>query len=157
MRLDGILIDATDDKGGAEFLREGADALEFLFAVFEVDGVDDALTLAIGEREFDGARIGGIDHNGRFDFADELFVEEGDVVELIAIARLEADIDDVGAVADLAAGNFGSLFPFFFRDEVFEEAGADDVGAFADDERAGGIFGFDDIDAGEIRAMGGRF
>ena len=66
-----VLVDGADDQRGAVSAGQGADALEFLLAVFEVDGVDDAFALALGERQLDGARIGGVDHDRRFDLADQ--------------------------------------------------------------------------------------
>ncbi len=69
--------------------------------------------------------------------------------------RLQADVDDVGAVADLPAGDFGGLFPFLGGDQVLEEARADDVGALADDEGAVGVFRLDQFDAGIVGAVGG--
>ena len=67
--LNGVFVDASDDYRGAVGAGERADAFEFFFAIFEIDGIDDAFALAIGERELDGARIGGIDHDRGFDFA----------------------------------------------------------------------------------------
>ena len=110
-----------DHQRRAIALRERADALELLFAVLEVDGVDDALALAVGERQLDGLRIGGVDHHRRFDLADELFVERRDVLHLVAIGGLQADVDDVRAVADLPAGDLGRLFPLLFGDQVLEQ------------------------------------
>ena len=54
LRLHRILVNAADDERRAVGARQRADALEFFLAVFEVDRIDDALALAIGERELDG-------------------------------------------------------------------------------------------------------
>ena len=75
-----IFIDAADHERRAVGFGERADALEFFFAVFEIDGVDDALALAVGERQLDRFGVGGIDHDRRFDLADQLFVERRNVV-----------------------------------------------------------------------------
>ncbi len=53
LRLLRVFVDAADDKRCAVGTGQRADALELLLAVFEVDRIDDALALAIGEREFD--------------------------------------------------------------------------------------------------------
>ena len=55
LRLQLVFVDAAHDQRRAVSPRDGTDALEFLLAVFQVDGVDDALALAIGQRQFDGA------------------------------------------------------------------------------------------------------
>ena len=56
LRLHRVFVDAADDQRRAVGARQRAHALEFLLAVFEVDRIDDAFALAIGERELDGAR-----------------------------------------------------------------------------------------------------
>ena len=99
-----------------------ADALELLFAVFQVDGVDDALALAIGERQLDGLGIGGVDHDRRLaDLADQLLVEQRDVVHFVAVGALQADVDDVRAVLHLPARDLDGLFPFLRGDQVLEQ------------------------------------
>ena len=60
------------------------------------------------------------------------------------------------AVADLAAGDVCRLLPLLFSDQVLEETRSDYVGSLAYDERAGGVVGFDQIDAGVVGAMRGR-
>src|SRR6185437_3891855 len=153
LRLELVFVNAADDERGAIGARERADALEFFLAVLEIDGVDDALALAIGEGEFDGAGVRGVDHERGFNFAYELFVEGRHVLEFVALGALEADVNDMRAAFHLAAGDFGGFLPLVGGDEIFEQARADYVGAFADDERAGAVFGFDDLDAGIYGAM----
>ncbi len=109
----GVFVDAADDDRSAVGARERADAFEFFFAIFEIDGIDDAFALAIGERELDGARIGGIDHDRRFDFADELIVKRRDVGHFVAVGALQADVHDVRAAFHLAPRDFGGFFPKF--------------------------------------------
>src|SRR6185437_9265760 len=153
LRLELVFVNAAYDERGAIGARERADALEFFLAVLEIDGVDDALALAIGEGEFDGAGVRGVDHERGFNFAYELFVEGRHVLEFVALGALEADVNDMRAAFHLAAGDFGGFLPLVGGDEIFEQARADYVGAFADDERAGAVFGFDDLDAGIYGAM----
>ncbi len=143
LRLEFVFVDSSADESRAVGFGERRDALEFFLAVFEIDGVDDAFALAVSEGEFHRGGVGGVDHDGGFGFADELFVEDGDVADFVAVGGLKADVDDVRAVADLPAGDLGGLLPFLRGDHVFEEAGADDVGALADDEGAVRILGFD--------------
>ena len=117
LRLQLVFVDAADHQRGAVTPCDRADPLELLFAVFEVDRVDDALALAIGERQLDRRRIGGVDHDRRLDLADQLLVERRDVLHLVAIARLQADVDDVRAVADLPPRDLGRLFPLLLGDQ----------------------------------------
>ena len=116
-------------------------------------GVDDAFALAIGERELDGARIGGVDHHRRFDFADELIVKRRNVFYFVAVGALQANVNDVRAAFHLAAGDFGGFFPLFGGDQTLELARADYVGAFADDQRPRAFFRLDHFDAGIDGAM----
>src|SRR5258707_14679992 len=129
--LELVFINAAAHDGGAEIVSDGNNFLEFFLAIFEVDGVDDGFALAIGEGLLDGAGIGGIDHHRRFYFADQLFVERRNVLFLVALCALQADVDDVRAAAHLAAGDFAGFFPLFFGDEIFEEAEAADDWALA--------------------------
>ena len=154
LRLQLVFVDGAHDEGRAEAFGDGADALEFFLAVLEIDGVDDAFALAPGERELHRFRIGGVDHDGRFDLADELGVEGRDVVDLVAVGALQADVDDVRAVAHLAARDVGGLFPFLGGDEIFEEARADHVGALADEKRTIALLGFHEFDARIVGTMG---
>src|SRR6266481_389127 len=146
--LELVFVDAAAHDGGAEIVGDGDDFLEFFLAVFEVDGIDDGLSLAIGEGLLDGAGVSGVNHHRGFYFADEFFVERRDVFFLVALGALQADVDNMSAAADLATGDFAGFFPLFFGDEIFEEARADDVGALADEQRARAVFGFDSFDAG---------
>ena len=117
-----VLIDAAHHERRAVLARQRADQLEFFLTVFEIDGIDDALALAVSERQLHRLRVGGVDHDGRFDLANQLFVEGRDVGDLVAIARLQADIDDMRAIADLPARDLSRLFPLFGGDHVLEEA-----------------------------------
>ncbi len=148
-----VFVDAAANDGGAEIVGEGDNLLEFFLAVFQVDGIDDGLALAIGKGLHDGGGIGGVDHHRDFYFADQLFVERRNVFFLIALGALQADIDDVSAAANLAAGDFAGFLPLFIGDQVLEEARADDVGALADQQGPGAVFGFDGFDSGIDGAM----
>ena len=148
-----VFVDGPDDQRRAILLRDGTEALELLLAILEVDGIDDALALAVSKRKLDGARIGGVDHDRRLDDADQLFVKKRDIRHLVAVGALQADVDDVRAVLHLAARDLDGLLPFLFRDQILEKPRADDVGALADDQRTVAVFGFDQFDAGVISAM----
>src|SRR5258708_16042504 len=134
--LEFVFVDAAAHDGGAEIVGDGYNVLALFRARFEVDGVGDGFALAIREGLGDGTGVGGIDHHRSFYFADEFFVERRNVLLLVALGALQADVDDVRATTYLAAGNFAGFFPLFFGDEIFEEAGGARVGALAPQQRA---------------------
>src|SRR5215472_16529976 len=151
--LHRVFIDAADDERGAKIAGDGHDLLEFFFAVFEVDGIDDGFALAIGEGLADGDGIGGVDHDRRLDFADQLFVERRNVFFLVALGALQADVDDVRAAFDLAAGDFRGLLPLFLGHQIFEQARADHIGTLTHEQWACAVLGFDGLDTGIDGAM----
>ena len=156
LRLQLVFVDGAHHQRRAVAFGDRADALELLLAVLQVDRVDDALALAVGERQFHRLGVGGVDHDGRFDLADQLLVEGRDVLDLVAIGALQADVDDVRAVAYLAARDLGGLFPFLRGHQILEEARADHVGALAHDQRAIALLGLHQFDAGIVGAMRAR-
>jgi hypothetical protein len=121
LRLQRIFVDAADDHRRAVRPRQRAHTFELLFAVFQVDRVDDAFTLAVGERKLNSARIGGVDHDRRFDFANQVLVERRNVVQLFAIRALKADVHDMRTALHLTASDFGGFFPLFGGDEILEQ------------------------------------
>src|SRR5579863_748038 len=152
LRLNRILVNAAHDDGSAVRARKRADALEFLLAIFQIDRVDDALSLAIGERELNGARVRGINHYRDFDLAYEIAVEVRDIIYLIAVRALQANVHDVRAALHLAPRDFGGFLPLFLCHEVLERPRADHVRALSHHERARALFGFDHFDPGVDRA-----
>ncbi len=159
--LRGILVNATHNDGRAIGASQRGHLLEFFFAVFQVDGVDDALALTVSESKLDGPRIGGVDHDGDLDLADQLFVEGRDIPQFLPLGALQADVHDVGAVLDLATRDLGGFLPLFGADQLLEEPRADHVGALADQQRAGAFLSLDHLDpridgaAGILRGMPG--
>ena len=153
LRLRGIFVNTAHHHRRAVGTRERADALEFLLAIFQVDRIDDAFALAIGERELDGIRVRGIDHDRDFDFANELVVEGLNVLHFFAVGALQADVHDMRAAFHLPPRDFGGFFPLLGGDKILEEARADYVGALADDQRTSAVFRLDDFDPGINRAM----
>ena len=129
-------------------MRDRHHALEFFLAVFQVDGIDDGFALAIRQRQLDRCRIGGINHQRRFYLANQLFIERWDVFFLVAFRALQAYINNLRASAHLPPRNLAGFFPFFFRHQVLEQARADYVGAFADQQRPRAVLRFNCLDAG---------
>src|SRR5580700_8784152 len=106
LRLHGIFVNAADDEGGAIRARQRANTFEFFLAVFEIDRIDDALSLAIGKRQFDGTRIGAVDHHRNFDFANQLVIEGRNIFHLVTVGALQADVHDVRAAFYLTPRDF---------------------------------------------------
>ncbi len=111
LRLLGILVDDAEDHRRPVAPQQRRNRLDPLLAVLEVDRVDDRLALAVGERDLDRLGIGGVDHDRRLDRAAEPIVELADRGLLVALGRLQTDVDDLGAALDLAAGDLGRLVP----------------------------------------------
>ncbi len=154
--LHRILVNAAHHQSGAVAPRQRHHVGEFLLAVLQVDGIDQALALAVGQRQLHRLGIGGVNHDRRLDLADQLLVKRRDVGDLVAVGALQADVGDLRAVADLAAGDLAGLLPLLGRDQVLEGARADDVGALADQQRPVGGLRLHRIDAGVKGAGAGR-
>ncbi len=134
-------------------MRDRHDAFELFLAIFQVDGIDDGFALAIRQRQLDCRRIGRVDHQRRFHFANQLFIERWNVLFLVALRALQAHVHNLSAAAYLPPRNLAGLFPFFFRDQVLEQARADHVGALADQQRPRAVLRFNRFNAGIERAM----
>ena len=126
------------DHGSSSVAHDVAGVVfEDFFPFFEGDGVDDAFALQVFEAFGDDFPFGGINHDG--DLGDvglglhevEEATHHRDAVDE---AVVEADVDDVGSVFDLLAGDFEGVFEFVFLDEFAETGGTGDVGAFPDHE-----------------------
>ena len=153
LRLQLVLVDAAHHQRRAVVVRDRHHVLELLLAVFQVDRVDDALPLAVGQRQLHRRRIGGVDHDRRLDLADQLLVERRDVLHLVAVRALQAHVHDVRAVLHLPARDLGGLFPLLFRHQVLEQPRPDHVGPLAHDQRPRLLVRFHRLDARVDRAM----
>jgi hypothetical protein len=127
-----VFIDRPDHDGRAELLDQRQHLVEFLLAILEIDRVDDAFALAIGQGPLDGIVVGRVDHERHFDLVDDLLVKPIDVRHFVAVAVFQVDVDDVRAALDLGARNLGRFLEFFIGNEPLECARADLVGALAD-------------------------
>jgi hypothetical protein len=134
-------------------LHELGLALELGFAFLQRDGVDDALALDALQAGLDDAPLGRVDHDRH---ARDLGLA-GDQVQEAHHRRLavqhglvHVDVDDLGAVLHLLAGNGQRLLELPGQDHAGEGLGARDVGALADvDEEAARVDG-DGFEAGEL-------
>src|ERR1041384_1303572 len=117
-----VFVDATDDQRSAVLARKGRYALEFVESIFEVNRVDDRLALAIGQRAFNGDRIGGIDHDRRLHHTNHLFIKSVDVVQLFAICVLKIHITDLRSAFYLLSSDLSRFLVFLFGDQALELA-----------------------------------
>jgi hypothetical protein len=155
-----FFVEGHDDDGGAVAADEFGLLEEFFFAFFEGDGVDDAFALEALEAFFEDVPLGAVDLDG--DAGDVRL--GGDEVEEAAHAGagvehafVEVDVDDVGAVGDLLAGDFDGFVEFVLLDEFAEARGDGDVGALADESEGGvGVVDVVWFQAAEAQAVEGR-
>ena len=102
----------------------------------------------------DDVGVGGVNHYGALDLAGYEVEEGGDVGQFVPVGVLKANVQDVGAVADLAAAHLGGLLELALTDEAAEAPAAENVGALAHDGGAGVVVhdqGFDAGDAGLLQ------
>ena len=114
LRLLLVFIDAPNHHRGTELVSQRHHPFEFLFAILQVDGIDDGLPLAIAERQFNSRGIGGIDHHRRFHFANQLFIKWLNILFLVSFRALQADIHNMCAAAHLSPCYLAGLFPLLF-------------------------------------------
>ena len=153
-----LFVEGHDDDGRAILQHRGGVLAELLLAFLQRDGVDDALALKALQAGLDDLPLGGVDHEGNLgDFglaAQQLQVARhgGDAVDH---ALVHADVDDVGAVLDLLAGDADGFFVFAFLDELGELGRTGDVGALADHDEDAGLLG-EGLRSGEAKRLGHR-
>ena len=147
LRLDRVLVDDPEDDRRTVAAQQWRHRRDPLLAVLEVDRVDDRLALAVGERDLDGLRIGGVDHDRRLDRAADPVIELVHRGLLVALGGLQADIDDLRAALHLAAGDLGRFVPLAGVHELPKLLRANDVGALADQQRPVVLVGLDQVDA----------
>ena len=86
----------------------------------QIDGIENRLPLTPGQRLLHDLGVGGIDHQGEFHHPGDLLQEALDVLGLIAIGVLHADIQHLRPTPRLTATDFGSGLELPFRDESLE-------------------------------------
>ena len=148
LRLGGVLVDDPKDDRCTVTAQQWRHRRDPLLAVLEVNGIDDRLALAVGERNLDRIGIGGVDHDRRLDRAAETFEKLSHRFNLVAFGGLQADIDDLRAPLDLAAGDLGRLVPLTGVHQLPKLLRADNVGALAHQQRSVVLVGLDQINAG---------
>ena len=108
---------------------------EEVLAALERDGVHDALALKTFQAGLDDFPLRGIHHErnlGNFGFAAEKLQEARHRGDAINHPFVHADVDEVGPVLDLLAGDGDGLVVFAILDQLRELGRAGDVRALAD-------------------------
>ena len=154
--LVGVVVNAAHHQGGAVAARQRDNAPEAFLAVLQVDGVDDRLALQPFQRFLNHGGVGGVNHNGGFDPAIELIQELDHIGGFVPVGVLQANIQNVGAVANLAASDFGGFLKAVAGDETLEAAAAEDIGALAHNGGAGVVVDHHRFDAGNAGFQGRR-
>ena len=156
------LVEGHDDRRRAVAPDQSGLADERLFAFLEADRIDDALALNAFEPGLDDRPVGRVDHHGHPAYVrfggDQ--VEEPDHRRFrIEQPLVHVDVDDLGAVLDLLAGDVERRFEVALPDEPGEPRGARDVGPLSHVDEQGGGFdgeGLETAQAAHRRAARGR-
>ena len=130
-----FFVEEHHDYGSTEALYGERMLDKRFFAHLERDGVHDALALDALEAFFDDFEAGAINHDRhaahgrvRCNQVQERAHFGGGVKETV----VHVDVNHVGAVIDLLAGDFERFFVILLVDETQELLGARDVATFAD-------------------------
>ena len=148
LRLLRVVVDAAHHQRRPVAAGQRRHRLKAGLAILQIDRVDDGLALQPFQRQLNHGGVGGVDHYGRLDFAGDQFQELRHIRCLVAVGVLQADIQDMGAVAGLAAADFGGLFKGAVVNQAAEPAAAQHIGAFPDDGRAHLVVHQQRLDAG---------
>ena len=136
-----LLVDGQGDHGGAVLLDERHDAPEprcRALAVLEVDRVDDRSSADELHTGLQHGGLGGVDDERQGRGAREPRDGLLDVGDAVAPDVVDADIQQVGALAHLVAGDVDAVVPALLEHRLAEGERAVRVGALAD-RQVGGI------------------
>ena len=115
-------------------MSEGNDLLKSFLTIFEIDRVDERLSLAKLESVFDDHWVCGVDHQGQLDHSSDEIEKLHHVSVLIAIGISHADVEDVRPSSCLRSTNLCTSFVGSLCDEFLESAASDHICSFANDE-----------------------
>ena len=130
-----VLVEGHDDDGRTIGAAEPRLLQERFLALLHGDGVDDRLALHAFQPGLDDLPFGGIDHHR---YARDVGFGGDEVEELdhrllrIDQALVHVDVDDLGSVLDLVAGDVEGGGEIAGRDQLAEPGRAGDVGTLAD-------------------------
>ena len=105
-------------------------------AVLVVDRVDDRPAAEQLEPGLDDGRLGGVEHQRQRRRGGEPADDRTHVRDAVAADVVDADVEQVGAVAGLVAGDLDAVVPALLEHRLAERLGAVGVGALADREVA---------------------
>ena len=134
-----LLVEGHDHHGGAVAPDQAGLLQELGLALLEADGVHHRLALDAAQAGLDDGPLGGVDHHR--DSADLRLasqeVEEAGHGRLgVQHGLVHVDVDDLGAVLDLLAGDQQAGLVVAFQDQAPELRRAGDVGALPDVDEA---------------------
>ena len=106
-------------------------------AVLVVDGVDDRAAAELLQAGPEHVELGGVQHDRQGGGGGEPAGELGHVGDAVAAHVVDAQVEHVGALADLVAGHLHAVVPAAFQHGLAELLRAVGVGALADREVRG--------------------
>ena len=151
-----ILIERHHHDGGAILEHLARVFAEQVLAAFERDGVHDALALKAFQAGLDDFPLGGVHHEGSLRdlrFAAKQLEEARHGCDAINHPFVHADVDDVGPVLDLLAGDGDGLVVFPFLDQLRELRRTGDVRALANHHELADLL-CERLRAGETQRLG---
>ena len=122
-----VLIEGHDHDGGAVAHAVTGTLEELLLAFLQADGVHHCLALYAAQAGFDDLPFGGINHDrnaGDVGFRGDQIEERHHDVLRIQHALIHVDVDDLGTVFYLVAGDAEGLFVLLLFDQPQESLGA---------------------------------
>ena len=135
-----VFVDAADNDGAAIAVNERRNQGKAIFAIFQIDRIEQAFSLQPLQCQFHHLWVGGVDHDRCPHFARQELQQLRHVGRFVPVRVGHADVDHLCAPLNLVSGDLGSLLEALRYDHILELAGADDVGAFPHQHRPGIIF-----------------
>ena len=118
-----LLVDGQRDQRGAVLLGERGDLGEAglgAVAVLVVDGVDDRTAAELLQPGPDDGHLGGVQHDREGGGGGEAAGELGHVGDAVAADVVDAQVEHVGALADLVAGHLHAVVPAALQHRLAE-------------------------------------
>ncbi len=132
-----LFVEGHHDGGRPVTADEPRLPQELGFAFFQADRIDDAFALHALEARLDHRPLRAVDHQrdaGDFGLGGDQVQERRHGLFAVEERFVHVDVEDVGAVGDLVAGDLESRFVIAAADEAGEFFRAGDVRPLADDD-----------------------
>ena len=130
-----IFINRKRNTRGAILLEQRTNAIETLFAIFKVDGVDNSFTAVTLEPRFNHFRIGRVKHDRRVHLAHIARRNFFHVLHAVATNKVDAHIEHLPAVFDLFARHRDESIEIIFVEQTLELARTIRVRALSNNEK----------------------